>query len=865
MSGSSLPPGLEDVFQPEADEHLAVLADETRSPAERRQAARALADAAGLVGAVELQGAAEAILGALDDGTPASLGTALENARLARLALAETAPDATDSLGEPNPHGFDEPELAELRAFFLDEAEEHVRAMTHTLARLEELKARHGGPPSGELVEQVASLFRSVHSLKGSAATVGLPEVSQAAHAIEERFAELRDGRLPLGALDVDAMTAAIDALRDLCHSQSPPDSSGQAPPDKAPDKAPERTDANPVETTPRQATAAPAALGADGTTGSRPAIRVDVARIDNLMSVASELLFDRTRIERRLQEVRELVRDLGERRRSMRAALPSLLGSPGAGSGTSDVDATLERLGEIEADLAAVGAGLERATVGLLGDMQELRRTSTELQAGLARIRTTPMTWVFARLERPAREAARSESKKVRLELRGADTEIDRALAEGVADPLVQLVRNAVVHGIEPPAQRRAAGKPEAGTLEVGALHDGDSVLLWVTDDGAGLDPERIKAALVESGRVREGDAERLTDADLQSLIFLPGLSTRAGQADQLAGRGVGLDVAREAIARLGGDLSVTSTRGTGTRFAIRLPLTTAITSAVLVKAAGQVYAFPHATVVETTQVDWTHARTCTGESWVGSVEHRGQWLPALRLGELLGGEPSVDPRSPGVVVRHGERRFVVTCDRLIGSRDIVVRGLGPLLAPIGLYAGATLSGAGKVQLILDVGALAALTFGHPAIEELAPPGEEGAPVAQEVAPEETSPVRRPRVLLADDSRTVRETAARILTAGGYRVDTVTDGWEASQRLLERRYDLLVTDLDMPRVDGFELIARVRRSETLRDLPILVLSSRTGDESRRRAEQAGATSFIGKPLSRPLILERVKGLLPRR
>jgi chemosensory pili system protein ChpA (sensor histidine kinase/response regulator) len=415
--------------------------------------------------------------------------------------------------------------------------------------------------------------------------------------------------------------------------------------------------------------------------------------------------------------------------------------------------------------------------------------------------------------------------------------------VVEQITDPLIQLVRNAIAHGIEAPAARRAAGKPETGTITVAARHQGDFVYIEVEDDGRGLDFTAIRARLRSLGR--EAEARDLPEEALVELLFSPGFTTRA-QADELAGRGVGLDVVRDNIARLGGDLAVSSRTGQGSRFVVRLPLTTAITTAVLFKVGGQVYGLPAAYVVESGYGD-AAAAVADGSALMGAVQAHGGEVPVLSLHRLLGAElPPGQRRVPAIVVTFGDRQFAVSCDKIVGPREIVVRSLGPLLAPLGLYAGATISGAGKVQLVLDLAALAARVTGAPALER--------APVPQAA-----------RVLLCDDSRSLREAVSRILAVAGYAVQTAPDGWEAWELLQDHPFDLLVTDLEMPRMDGFDLLARVRRDPELKDLPVLVLTSRSSVENRMRCDALGATGLLSKPVNRRVFIERVGDVLRRK
>ncbi|HEY3357833.1 MAG TPA: response regulator, partial [Polyangia bacterium] len=720
-----------------------------------------------------------------------------------------------------------------LQAFFVDEAREHLEGIVQGLLTLS--RDRHDG-------EVLRALFRQTHTLKGAAGTVGLTAIGERAHALEDRFARLKDGRETLDEDGVDALLGEADRLRDMVERVAaevagPAPAAGPPPP---PAPAAEADLALPVPVIEIDVAGAEDEPALDRRVDDRRALprrreerqllRVDVTRLDHLMEAVGELVFERTRIERRAQEFQGILHDLGESRAALRTLITSL-----RDAGTGSLDA-LTRLGEIEGELASEASALELSTGGLLDDVVGLRRTAAVLQDGLTRLRVMPVHWLFARLERPLREAARLEGKQVALRTGGEETELDKMLVEQITDPLIQLVRNAIAHGIEPQDERLRRGKPAEGTVTVQARHQGDFVFLEVADDGRGVDFAAIRARLVETGRLVPAQADALSAPELTEHLFAPGFSTRAA-ASELAGRGVGLDVVRENIAGVGGEISVTTTPGQGTRFVIRLPLTTAITTAVLFKIGGQVYALPAAHVGQSAYADPAALAGAAGPFALAT--HDGE-VPLLNLHDMLGVDlPAGVRRLPAIVLALGDRRFAVTCDKIIGPREIVVRSLGPLLAPLGLYAGATISGAGKVQLVLDLQALAARVGATPGVDR----------------PAATQP---PRVLLADDSRSIREAVSRILAAAGYAVRTAPDGWEAWELLQDHDFDLLVTDLEMPRLDGFDLITKVRRDAELRDLPILVLTSRTSAQNRLKADALGSTGFLTKPVNRRMFIARV-------
>lgn len=728
--------------------------------------------------------------------------------------------------------GYSPEELALLRQAFFEEAREQLEAIA---AAGDGLRAAAGGATREEVIGAVTRLLRELHTLKGSAATVELDVVAQAAHALEDRVIALRDGgRLPaLPALE--RLLRDCEGLRDMVHHLASPRPLPAAP-------VTGRRSVRPRE---ERSTGIPAERS------GRATLRVEVERVDELIDAMGEMVIARTRIARRLQELRDCTRDLGSVRRTLRnflhgppaerpasplASLASLAsgGRPGA------ADAAVR---EIEAELGHVLMHLERTVGGMAEDTDRLRLPSQVLQEGLQRVRLMRVGQLLRRMEAPLREMARRSGKQIEVLFEGEETRIDKSIVERIADPLLHLVRNAVAHGIETPDRRQALGKPETGRIRLGAAQRGSQVVITVSDDGAGIDRERVRAALVRGGRMAAAVAA-LDDAAVCEAIFLPGVSTREA-VDDLAGRGMGLDAVREAIVRLGGDVVVESEPGAGTRFVVRLPLTTAILQALLFKVGGQVYAVPVVSVIETAQVAAPAVERGPAGEW---ITVRTERLPLVRLGALLGvpPPPGAPDRRWAVVVEHDELRFAITCDKVIGAREIVIKSLGPLLAPLRLFAGATISGAGKVQLILDLGALATIARSSKGLG--ARPRADG--------------VRR--ILVADDSRTLREAAALLLQQGGYRVEMATDGWDAWDLLQDQPFDLLLTDLEMPRLDGWELLGRIRRHPNLRHLSVLIMSSRTGEVHRQRALGLGADDFICKPLRRRVLLDAVRAALDR-
>ena len=480
-------PELLGVFLPEARGYLAQL---DGGGGDTTAAAHGLKGACSMVGLDELARDAERLETELRLGGD---GTELRRKIGAALRALETG-------STPASPEWDADELRGLRAFFLDEAAEHLEAIARARAELS---------PGAPTAAPLASLLRKLHTLKGSAGSVLLDEVSRMAHALEDRVVPWRDRGGALGDGELAQLDGGIEQLERLI-----------AKIEREVRGEPEHVDSPTVRV-------------------DSPTVRVEVQRIDELMDAASELVFDRTRIVRRLQELEGCVRDVNKVRGALHAALGELALAPEAES----------RLSEIATELSDVLSSLQRASGGAAEDAEGLRRTSATLQEGIRRVRMMSVERLFQRLVQPVRELAKKERKEVELRTAGEETEIDKAVVERVAEPLLHLVRNALAHGIEPPEERRRAGKPPGGTITLSARQEGDVTEIIVSDDGRGIDLPAVRRALVAARRLSDGEAAALDDEALYEALFEPGFSTRSG-ADDLAGRGVGLDAVRDALA---------------------------------------------------------------------------------------------------------------------------------------------------------------------------------------------------------------------------------------------------------------------------------------------------------------------------
>jgi chemosensory pili system protein ChpA (sensor histidine kinase/response regulator) len=717
--------------------------------------------------------------------------------------------------GEPD---FDPDELAMLRQLFRSEAQDALEMVTARLL------ASGSARPSPEALTE---MMRVTHTLKGAAGTVGRHAMVDLAHRLESAFVALGREDAPWTAATADRVVEVLDALRGYLDHVDEPNADALADALRVQIDELSRPHRRPASQPPAFVEPLPEpVLGSEPDAGPLPEpkawLRVDPERVDALMSSAGELLFDRTRIERRVQLLRTLARDLARTRQSLHDAVvdDSAVRSPA-------------RIALVDAEVALAGqaALLSQTTAALLDEIEALRRTIGELQRGLTRIRMESARSLMTHAARTLRALRRATGVTVELRTVGEDTEFDKAVAEHLVDPITQLLRNAVAHGIEPPEERLAHGKPAIATITIRARQDGHSLVLEVGDDGRGIDTAALSKRLVATGAWSAARARVANDADVLAALLDTGISIR-GEADELAGRGVGIGLVRQTVAKLGGEVKVASTPGKGTTFTLRLPLSTALAQAMLFKVDGQVYAIPSVHVAETTLVD-ANATTAT-------VRH--DVVPVLRLEQLLGHGAATE-RKPAVIVSFAGKRLVCTVDKIIGVREIIIKPLGPLLAPLTLYAGATVSGSGKVQLILDPAQLVRRT--HP-----------DAPVAAHADPGASSAVLAGRALVVDDSRAIREAMTSMLGNEGWIVDVAEDGARALQMAKQVRYDLVITDLEMPELGGFELIARLRKDDRFKTTPVVIITSRANPEHRRRARDLGVRALVAKPITRRKLLE---------
>jgi two-component system chemotaxis sensor kinase CheA len=678
---------------------------------------------------------------------------------------------------------------AEFRQVFVQEACERLDAMSRLLLEIEVADSER---------ESVAALFREAHTLKGGAAMVGFAGVGRLAHTMEDLLTQLRGGTRPLTARLVDALLVCVDALRAILSTAAagePHDAEVEAAErallEAAAEEAAER-DPTRAPAVPAPPTAAPAA-GPPEVPAAGPAAGPGAG------VTSAPALAPQERLAVPVARIDELVRLIGE------------------------TVAGQLRLGVL------LGEALNRDPESL-EEFRVFSHVLRELQEVAIRTRMVPLRQVVPGLQRAVRDVARGSGKRVRFVVSGEETEVDRRMLDLLADALLHLVRNAVDHGLEAPEARTRAGKQEEGTVRLTATQRRAEALIVLSDDGRGIDLQRVRDVAGSNGGTRVD----VDDTDALQMIFRSGFST-AAEVGEFSGRGVGLDVVRDRLETIQGRLEVQSQPGLGTEFRITVPLTLAVVPSLLVMVGGQRFALPMHSVERIIP-------SGLGERWAGGrpvVMIDGHSVPLDVLGTVLGIEGTGASESAGpAVLLHGhagDHGFLV--DQVLGQRQVVVKNLSSILPRLPAVVGASAEPDGAILLMLEATALI-----EKARQRRPAPVE--APAVARQAP--GSRVQE-SVLVVDDSVIVREVERSILERAGYRVLTAGDGVEALSILAERPCDLVVTDIDMPRMDGLQLTAEIRALPRLTQLPVILLTARADEESHRKGLEAGADGYVVK------------------
>ena len=728
-----------------------------------------------------------------------------------------------------------------LMATFLGELEEHVHTLTRDLLAIEQTPA--------QIPDRLASLFRSAHSLKGAARAVNLQPIETVCHHLESLLGAARDGKRRLDPDAVQRLFAAARALEDASarlHAGTPltpgplQDVLTQlAGGDAASDRQGESSSSRPR--TPVQVS--PAGAPAIVASPRDSAVRVPAETLDNLLSSSGELLVARRRTAAEHGEVAALHEQLRQSRggwQRLAQPLKKLARTHGELLPRRAV-AAIERT---DAELKALERRFEQLTGRLQTSQRALDHAAASLEDQIRRARLLPFSEACEGLVLTLRDLTRAGGTPVDLVIEGGDTQLDRFVVASIRPPLLQLVRNAVAHGVETPLERQAAGKPPRGTVTVTATLRGDAVEITVLDDGRGLALDTIRALAREHGL-----AEPESDSQAVALIFRPGFST-AGRLTEVSGRGVGLDIVRHQVESLQGHVEILAPPTGGLQVVMQVPLTLTTVRALLVKAGGQTFALPVAAIRRVARVTAAAFVSAGGRDMLLTNDAP---LPAASLVDLLGIDAPQphDVRLPVVVMGAGRAQAAIVVQELLAEEEVLVKNLGPRLKRVAHVSGATILPSGQVALILNAAEVVQSALATSASVRLA-----SADASRPVSP-------RRRLVLADDSVTTRTLERTILEAAGYEVLAAVDGAQAWELLQSAGADLVVADVEMPRMDGFALCEAIRASPHLRELPVVLVTALESESDRRRGLDAGADAYLPKSsFDQQLLLDAVSRLL---
>ncbi|MBU8975463.1 Hpt domain-containing protein [Lysobacter sp. MMG2] len=789
-----------------------------------------------------------------------------------------------------------DPELVDI---FVEEASDLLDHSDGLLAQLREAPTER---------ETLVGMQRDLHTIKGGARMAGIMAVGELGHAMESLLEAVVENRCELGRDGVPLLERGFDRLHamvtrvgerraiampealiaefdarargetTLGHLAAAVAAAPAKPaPTPAPTPAPKPVVAEPVHTDadeshadlkPLSAPISDQPVGDEDDIGVRAPqeqVRIRADLLDRLVNYAGEVAIYRARLEQQLGAFRGAIAEMAATNTRMRDQLRRLEieteaqivaryqregddGEQAFDPLELDQFSTLQQLSRALAESAADQTSLQTTLDDLTRQYETLllqqSRVSSELQEGLMRTRMVPFDGLLPRLRRVVRQASGELGKHVALKLDGTQGELDRNVLERMTAPLEHMLRNAVAHGLETPDKRKKAGKSDEGTIRIAVRREGSEVVLEVGDDGAGLNREAILKRGIERGLVPEGAT--LSDAAIDALILEPGFST-AESVSRLAGRGVGMDVVASEVRQLGGTLDIRSVPGKGVTFTLRLPQTLAVTQAVFVRIGETTFAVPIASVrgvgrIARDRLDMVDA----------TYRYGGEDYAVHDLGALVGhGTAKAEGhlQMPLLLIRSGDLRAAVCVDQVVGNREIVVKPVGPQVASVPGIFGATIMGDGRVVVILDVAPLVRR-------QQLLPRDF----VAVPEAPVETR--RVPLVMVVDDSVTMRKVTGRVLERHNFEVMTAKDGIDALERMAERVPDLMLLDIEMPRMDGYELATAMKGDSRLRGVPIVMITSRTGDKHRQRAFEIGVERYLGKPYQEPELVRNVYELL---
>jgi two-component system chemotaxis sensor kinase CheA len=727
------------------------------------------------------------------------------------------------------------PEMKDLIAIFKAETEDHLTQLDNGLVELE----KHP-----DNVELARGLNREVHTLKGAARVFGFNKIQDIAHRIEDLFEGVAEKKTLFTSAMVERIFRGLDAIRtllekidqeqesdidvsDLCREleECVPSGQGVQAQKKRGGKPKRGKGPGEPQTQPEPVTAPPPSPPTE------EYIRVPMSRVDKLLYLVGEMVIYKMKSSATITQAKRLSRLSKEVQKSLSGlseAMRKELSSP-------DGEVT-KWLGQCDAQAQKLREQTLKFYDQVSTEAFHLDPVIDELQARMKEIKMLPLSTIFNGFPRMVRDIASQQGKEVRLVMSGEETELDKRVMEGIKTSLIHILRNCIDHGIEGPEVRAARGKQRQGTIRISAFHEADNVMIIVEDDGRGMDIEQIEQTALEKGLVSRSDLERMTEKEILNLVFMNGYSTSPAVTD-VSGRGMGLDIVRRDITRLKGRVLLDTQKNQGTTFTLVLPLTVAVIQVLLVRAENMPLALPMLSITESIKVKTDDVSTVEGRM---AISFRDQIVPLVRLEELLKLPPMKEAgentkNNMFVVIANSlDRKVGLIVDEIVGEEEVFIKGLGRHLGKVANVSGAIIMASGEVVVVLDVADLIA----HGALC-LPPLTGKRAPTREKQ--------KEKRILVVEDAFSTRELEKSILENHGYRVDTAVDGLDALDRMAGTRYDLVVSDIEMPRMDGFELCRTLKKRERTRDIPFVMVTALQKEEDKRRGIEVGATAYIVK------------------
>ncbi len=790
--------------------------------------------------------------------------------------------------GEAELEGFEiDDELLEI---FAGEAEELLHNIENSLSTL-------AANPNDK--DSLWEIRRNAHTFKGSAGIVGLKQISELAHRVEDLLDRLAESSSESNSGILNILRTSFDCLKALTAGENSPalfhrisqlyyDFDGvlagleireEAPPAEIP---PTFAQAEVVAPTVQEAVvsiidenafALPAEIAQPvKASSSKSVVRVSLDRLDELVGIARDMIIGRSAFEQRLRELERQIEELHNTTRRLQTTSTKLevdfeasmlnserqflsgspvfaeLGSMGSNSGFDELEfdkytdfhQSTREIAEVTSDTFAINTALDVLRGNLETLFEDQRRLVEDLHEKLMRIRMVEFGSLSTRLQRAVRVTCEEEKKLAEVLIENEAADIDTQILDTLVEPLMHLLKNAVVHGIEPLETREAVGKPRSGTIRVNVKNEETHIVVRVMDDGRGISPKAVAEKAASLGLIAPEGIGSISDEEALNMIFLPGLST-AEKLNLSAGRGVGMSIVKESIEAQGGNISIESKPGSGATFIIRLPLPLTVTSVLIVNCGHQVYAMPRKHAKQIVEVE--------GPELPVSVEVSGTSYPLLAMpgAAAQGAAPNGEPKN-AVVVKSAEREFALLVDGIRGTEEVVIKPLGQPLDKIKGILGAAILGSGELVPILDLSII--VSDAKRRVESIPDPAPQAEP---EVV----------TVMVVDDSPSVRHMTSKVITGAGWKVITAKDGLDAIEQLrsMPKLPAVILSDIEMPRMDGYEFAASLQRSEEFRSIPVVMITSRSAEKHRDKAFESGVTQYLTKPYDDKELLETIRTL----